>query len=385
MVSRLGDPRIDAVEAWAFVVQNEDGPQSDGTYEWTSTTAVVVELTAGDARGLGYTYTHLAALPLIADHLAPALLGREPLARGAAHEAMLVACRNLGRPGLALMAVSACDAALWDLAGRLLGRPLADLLGRVRDEVPVYGSGGFCSFDLGRLRRQLVGWVQEGIGRVKLKIGREPARDLPRVAAAREAVGPGVGLMIDANGALERKAALALAQDLRGLGVDWFEEPVSSDDLEGLRLLRDRGPPGLEVAAGEYGWDLAYFRRMLEAGAVDVLQPDATRCGGPTGFLQAVALARAFGAPCSTHTAPTLHAHLAAASAQVRHLEYFSDHVRVEGLLFDGAARARRGRVRIDPTRPGLGIELRRADAARLCAAHARRGRSRVGAGGTRT
>ncbi|MCO5165038.1 MAG: mandelate racemase [Planctomycetes bacterium] len=384
MVSRLGDPRIDVVEAWAFVVPNEAGPQSDGTYEWTSTTAVVVEVAAGDARGLGYTYTHLAALPLIADHLAPALLGRAPLARGAAYEAMLAACRNLGRPGLALMAVSACDAALWDLAGRLLGRPLADLLGRVRDEVPVYGSGGFCSMDPGALRRQLVGWVQEGIGRVKLKIGREPARDLPRVAAAREVVGPGVGLMVDANGALERKRALALAGDLRGLGVDWLEEPVPSDDLDGLRLLRDRAPPGLEVAAGEYGWDPAYFRRMLAAGAVDVLQPDATRCGGPTGFLQAVAVARAFGVPCSTHTAPTLHAHLAAASAQVRHLEYFSDHVRVEGLLFDGAVRARGGRVRPDPSRPGLGIELRRADAARLCAAHARRGARRVGAGGTR-
>jgi L-alanine-DL-glutamate epimerase-like enolase superfamily enzyme len=263
------------------------------------------------------------------------------------------------------MAISAVDAALWDVKARLLDLPLVTLLGAARDAVPVYGSGGFTSYSIAQLQAQLGGWVQAGIPRVKMKIGRRPADDLARVRAAREAIGPGAELFVDANGAYDRKQALACAEAFAGCGVSWFEEPVSSDDLEGLRLLRDRAPAGMAIAAGEYGYDLWYFRRMLEAGAVDVLQADATRCAGITGFLRAAALCAARSLPLSAHTAPALHLHVCCAAPAVRHLEYFHDHMRIEQLLFDGAQAPVAGELCPDLSRPGLGLELKRRDAER--------------------
>src|SRR3954453_9724045 len=136
---------------------------------------------------------------------------------------------------------------------------------------------------------------------------RPPPRPRPaRPPPPRRAIGD-CQLFVDANGAYTRKQALAEAAAFGEHGVSWFEEPVSSDDLDGLRLLRDRGPAGMAIAAGEYGHDAAYFRRTLEACAVDVLQADATRCGGITGFMQAVALCEAYGVPLSSHCAPSLH------------------------------------------------------------------------------
>lgn len=278
---------------------------------------------------------------------------------------MVGAIRNLGRPGIASMAIAAVDSALWDLKARLLGLPLVRLLGMARASVPVYGSGGFTSYSVDRLQRQLGNWVEQGITRVKMKIGSDPAADLERVQAAREAIGRKSELFVDANGAYDRKQALDLARRFAAVNVSWFEEPVTSDDLEGLRLVRDRAPAGMEIAAGEYGYDLPYFRRMLEAGAVDVLQADASRCAGITGFLSVAALCQAHSLPLSAHTATALHLALGCSATPVRHLEYFHDHVRIEKMLFDGVVEPRGGRIHPDLTRPGLGLELRRADAER--------------------
>jgi L-alanine-DL-glutamate epimerase-like enolase superfamily enzyme len=282
----------------------------------------------------------------------------------AAWQAMVRAIRNLGRPGIASMAISAVDVALWDLKARLLDMPLVDLLGACRERVPIYGSGGFTSSTIEELERQLGGWAAAGIPRVKMKVGREPARDPERVRAARAAIG-GAELYVDANGAYDRKQALGLAGRFAEFGVSWFEEPVSSDDLAGLRLIRDRAPAGMDVAAGEYGYDAFYFRRMLEADAVDVLQADATRCGGFTGFLRAGVLCEAAGIPLSSHCAPALHVHAACAAPAMRHLEYFEDHVRIDAMLFDGVPAPEAGALAPDRSRPGHGVEFRRADAAR--------------------
>ncbi len=134
----------------------------------------------------------------------------------------------------------------------------------------------------------------------------------------------------------------------------WFEEPVSSDDLAGLRLIRDRAPPGMDIAAGEYGYDAFHFRDLLDAGAVDVLQADATRCCGITGLLQADALAWAANVPLSIHCAPALHLQAALCLQRLKHLEWFHDHVRIESMLLDGAPWAGTGALHpAAPDAPG--------------------------------
>jgi L-alanine-DL-glutamate epimerase-like enolase superfamily enzyme len=344
-----------------------DALESDGTFEWEQTTMVLVEATAGEERGLGYTYAHRSCASLVRDVLAPVVVGLDALDVPAAWTRMVGRVRNLGRPGAASMAISAIDAALWDLKARLLGVPLGVLIGRVRDSVSIYGSGGFTSYDEQRLCQQLVGWVEQGIPRVKMKVGRDAVEDRRRVRAARKAIGD-AQLFVDANGAYDRQEAADLSESFGACGVLWFEEPVSSDDLEGLAWLRGQVPAGMEVAAGEYGYDAWYFRRILQAPAVDVLQADATRCLGISGFLQAAALADAFQVPLSAHCAPALHVHPACAARRLRHIEYFHDHVRIEAMLFDGLPVLGAGALRPDWTRPGNGLIIKRKDAARYAA-----------------
>lgn len=359
----LARTTIEPLEVSAYTIPT-DAPESDGTAEWSATTIVVVEARAGGRTGIGYTYGDVACATVIESKLQSVVTGGDPLAVGAAWLAMDRACRNVGRPGVASMAIAAVDTALWDLKARLLDLPLARLLGASRDTVPIYGSGGFTSYPDERLAEQLAGWVDAGIPRVKMKIGRDEGRDLHRARVAREAIGPQTELFVDANGAYGRMQALRVAERLADeCQVSWFEEPVSSDDLEGLRLLRDRVPAGMDVAAGEYGFTLDYFERMLAAGAVSCLQADVTRCEGITGFVKVAALAEARSLDLSAHCGPAIHAHPCCALARLRHLEYFHDHVRVERLLFDGVLEPVGGALRPDADRPGLGIELKRADA----------------------
>jgi len=342
-----------------------DAPESDGTYVWNSTTMVLVESTAAGMCGLGYTYADAATARLITDTLVPVVLGRDAMDVPDCWEAMVHVIRNLGRPGISSMAIAAVDVALWDLKARILDLSLLTLLGAVRDAAPVYGSGGFTSYSDEQLRAQLGGWVSKGIPAVKMKIGTHPSDDLRRVAVAREAIGPEAELYVDANGAYTRKQALAQAEAFREYGVVWFEEPVSSDDLEGLRLIRNRAPSGMDIAAGEYGYDLWYFRHMLEAGAVDVLQADATRCAGITGFMRVGPLTESRSLNLSAHCAPSIHVAACCATPRIRPMEYFHDHVRIEHMFFDGTLTPVDGALRPDRSRPGLGLEFKRADAAR--------------------
>lgn len=361
---RPSSPRIDSVHASAYTIPT-DFPESDGTIEWNKTTLVVVEVKSGEAAGLGYTYGDPSTVKLIAGHLREVIVGRDALDVAGSWLAMVQSVRNIGRPGIASMAISALDIALWDLKARSLGLPLVKLMGSVRNGIPVYGSGGFTSYSIEQLQRQLSGWADAGIGMVKMKIGRKPEDDPARVRAAREAIGGKTKLFVDANGAYSRKQALGLARQFSHMGVTWFEEPVSSDDLEGLRLIRDRAPDGMDVAAGEYGYMPVYFKRMLEAGAVDVLQADGTRCGGITGFLEASALCTAYSFPLSAHTAPAIHMHVCCAAPNAVHLEYFHDHVRIENMLFEGVQQPTKGVLKPDMSRPGLGLSFKGSDAAK--------------------
>ncbi len=361
------EPLIDSLECSVYTVPT-DQPEADGTITWSATTCVVVQAGAGGRTGLGYTYGPAACAGIVADLLQEVVVGRPAFAVVGSWGAMVRRCRNAGRPGIVSMAISAVDTALWDLAARLVDRPLADLLGRVRDTVPVYGSGGFTTYDDATLRRQLEHWVGDlGVSAVKIKVGQSwghaAERDLARTRLARDVVGDQVEVFVDANGGYTRGQAGRLGHAYDDLGVTWFEEPVSSDDLSALAGLR--GELATDVAAGEYAYDVAYVNRMCGAGAVDCMQIDVTRIGGITEWQRGAAVAAGYGLDVSGHCAPALHAHLAASVPNLRHLEYFHDHARLEPILFDGVPPVYDGVLHPALDRPGNGLSLRGSDAER--------------------
>lgn len=359
---RRTDARVTALHAAAYTIPT-DSPEADGTLTWNHTTLVTAQARCGDVVGTGWTYGHPGCVTVIRDTLAGQIVGRTALDVGASFDAMTKALRNVGRSGVAGQALSAVDIALWDLKAKLLDVPLHRLLGAVRDAVPVYGSGGFTTYDHHQMHRQLTGWVRElGIPRVKIKIGQSwgtrTARDVSRMHQARAAVGDDTELYVDANGAYTAKQAVRLMNTVAELDITWLEEPVSSDDIDGLRRVRDA--VDMDVAAGEYGYRLDDF--VPWCGAVDCLQADASRCGGITEWQRVSALAAAHHLEISAHCAPWLHAAVGAATPNLRHLEWFHDHAAIETRFFDGAALPVGGALRPDPERPGHGLALRDAD-----------------------
>jgi L-alanine-DL-glutamate epimerase-like enolase superfamily enzyme len=360
-------PVVTAVDTAVYVIPT-DAPEADGTLAWDKTTMVVVTAHAGGEQGLGWSYASAAAQTVITEMLADVVAGSSAFDIAGTTDAMTRQVRNIGRPGVAATAISAVDIALWDLKARLLGRSLTDLLGRAAQEVPVYGSGGFTSYDDTQTRQQLSEWAEkERIPRVKIKIGESwganERRDIARAELAREVIGTDTELYVDANGAYSVGQAVRVADELSAIGVTWFEEPVSSQDLAGLAAVREQVRP--DVAAGEYSWSLADSAGLISAGAVDCLQLDVTRCGGISEFLRGAALAAAHNLEVSGHCAPNLHAHVGAAVPNLRHVEYFHDHQRIERMLFDGTLDPSGGAMRPDPDRPGHGLVLRAADAER--------------------
>ncbi|HEX3307735.1 MAG TPA: enolase C-terminal domain-like protein [Streptosporangiaceae bacterium] len=363
----MNGPAVTAVATAVYVIPTDE-PEADGTLTWDKTTMVLVRARAGGEQGLGWSYASAAAQTVITEMLADVVTGRDAFDVAGMAETMARQVRNIGRPGVAATAISAVDIALWDLKARLLGQPLAGLLGMARQDVPVYGSGGFTSYDDTRTRQQLSEWVdKERIPRVKIKIGESwggnERRDLTRAELAREVIGPDAELYVDANGGYSTGQAVRVAGELAAIGVSWFEEPVSSQDLAGLAAVRQQVRP--DVTAGEYSWSLADSARLIEAGAVDCLQLDVTRCGGVTEFIRGAALAAANNLQVSGHCAPNLHAHVGAAVPNLRHVEYFHDHQRIERLFFDGALDPAGGTLRPDPDRPGHGLTHRHADTER--------------------
>lgn len=356
---------VTKVDVAAYTVPT-DAPEGDGTLRWDSTTLTVCEIHAAGQVGLGFSYGNRAAA-VVAQNLAEkCLLRKSAFEIPSLHRCMLAQVRNDGSRGIAAMAISALDIALWDLKAKLLGIAVVDLLGATYTSVLAYGSGGFTTYNDRQLTDQLSGWVTDGLKNVKMKIGAEPGADLARIRTAREVIGPSVNLFVDANGAFGARQAIGFAEKFADFGVSWFEEPVSSDDLAGLRRVRNSAPDTMEIAAGEYGYDALYFRRMIEAESVDVIQLDATRCRGFTGFLKGAAVASSFGCPISAHCAPSLHMHISCAVSPFRHIEYFHDHARIEAMLFDGFIPPRNGELRPDRSRAGIGLIFKHRDAERF-------------------
>jgi L-alanine-DL-glutamate epimerase-like enolase superfamily enzyme len=356
---------IERADVAAYTIPT-DLPEGDGTLQWNSTTLILCELHAAGQLGLGYSYGNLATA-LVADHLAKkCLMGRSALDIPGLHASLLAEMRNDGSRGIASMAISSLDVALWDLKAKLLGISVVDLLGICHTGVAVYGSGGFTTYNDDQLASQLSGWVAQGLRSVKIKIGADKTADVERVHLSREVIGPDTALFVDANGAYTSRIAISFAVKFAESDVTWFEEPVSSDDLAGLRRVRDSAPGEMEIAAGEYGYDALYFRHMLQARSVDVLQLDATRCKGFTGFLEGAAIAASFNCPISAHCAPSLHMHVGCAVQQFRHVEYFHDHARIEEMLFDGFIPPQNGELTPDRSRPGMGLVFKHHDAERF-------------------
>lgn len=352
---------IEASSVHAFRLPTEE-PESDGTLKWEHTDLILVTVAGNGQQGIGYTYANTATARMIKDQLLPLLADEDPLDVNHLWEKMRGQMRNTGRPGITSMAISAIDSALWDLKAKVLDLPLCKLLGQVHESLPVYASGGFTSYPPEKLKDKFSEWLQEGISMFKMKIGRNKSKDMERMEAARDTIGS-AELFVDANGAYFPKEALAMAEEFPDLGISWYEEPITSDNLEGLKYVREHVPSRVNVTAGEYGYDLTYFRRMLTAGAVDILQADVSRCAGITGLLKVHTLCEAFHLPLSTHCCPSLHLHPALALPNMVHLEYFRDHVVIEQKLFEGAPKADKGQLLPDTTKKGAGIDFKFSDA----------------------
>lgn len=356
---------VDGIEARAYKIPTATDHESDGTLVWDSTSIVVVEIEAGGKTGLGYTYCQPAAAQVIESKLASVVEQGDPLMPQRIWANLQVQARQLGHAGIAAMAISAVDIALWDLKAKLLDCCLADALPRFRASVPIYASGGFTNYSDDQLRDQVRSWTDEGHTRMKIKVGRDKPVDPARIDILRSVAGPNVEVMVDGNGAYTPQEALLWAERFKEQGVSYFEEPVSSQDLGGLAEIKRRAPAGMAIAAGEYGWNLSYFHRMLEAGAVHILQADVTRCGGITNLLRIDGLCKSRNLAFSAHCAPAVSAHACCAMETVVHLEYFFDHHRIERMLFEGTLDPSQGVLTPERSRPGLGLELRRDDAER--------------------
>jgi L-alanine-DL-glutamate epimerase-like enolase superfamily enzyme len=360
----ISECRITKAEVTVYTVPT-DAPEADGTASWDSTTMVLVRLEAEGKTGLGYTYADAATGTVVKKLLEKVVEGRDAFDHAAILQAMFLKVRNSGEVGVCAMAISAIDNALWDLRARVLDISLDKLLGAVRTGIPVYGSGGFTSYDDHQLTRQLGGWAEQGFTMVKMKVGTHPADDPRRVDVARSAIGKQTELFVDGNGAYTVTQAIELAHRFAERGVRWFEEPVSSDNLTGLFQVRARAPLGMDIAAGEYGYTAWYFSRVLREQSVTVLQADATRCGGISGFLDVAALCWADNVPLSSHCGPSMHLHVCCAVPRAVHMEFFHDHARIERMFFDGFCEPKDGVMTPDVTRPGMGLELKEKEAAR--------------------
>lgn len=356
------DATISKLDVCAYKIPT-DAPEADGTATWNSTTLILVQLQAGGKTGIGYSYANEATAFFIDRTLKHLVLGKNAFDIPGINLFLTQQIRNSGTCGITMMAISAIDNALWDLKGKLLNVPLCLLLGKVKDEMLIYGSGGFTSYNKQQLQNQFSDWAKQGIRFMKMKIGTRPQDDVERVKQAREAIGTDAHLMVDANGAYSAKQALEKAQQFAEYNVMWFEEPVSSDNLEGLHFIREHAPAQMNIAAGEYGYNVPYFEAMLHANAVDILQADATRCGGISNFLKAGYLAEAHQLPFSSHCAPALHLQAALSLPSFFISEYFHDHVRIENMLFDGVPPPENGVLKPDLNRPGLGFEFKFPDA----------------------
>lgn len=324
---------IDKLEVKYFEIPTET-PERDGTLEWLSTGLVTLELYSGSHKGLGYTYADRATASFLVEHALPYLKGKDESQHFLMLDVLKRKYRNLGNAGVTSMALSAVDIALWDLRASVLNISIQNLLGIRRECTPFYGSGFFLDDNSQDLMRQLEKFQNMGIDSFKMKIGDGFNSDISRMKDMRMRIGDEASLFVDANGYYGHKEALELSREMEKFNVSWFEEPISSDDINGLQFLKDRFPFKVNLVAGEYCYQITDVLRLIESKAVDIIQVDATRCEGVTGAMRASQLAHAYNLPVSTHCAPLLHGNIGLSLENLYISEHFYDHTRIEEKYF---------------------------------------------------
>lgn len=364
--------KISRIEAYV-VEQRLDRPFYFSQFEFQTRQICLVKVVAEDGTyGWGEGYGPATVVKAGIEFLAPLVSGEDPLQVEAIWSKMHLRSLDYARRGVLVAAISAIDIALWDLRGKLLGQPVSVLLGgRRREQVRVYATGlYFTKTDdqLGALVDEAQRYAAQGFSAIKMKVGLGVTTDLRHVRAVRQAIGAEIELMVDANHAYALSEALSFARQIEPLGISFFEEPLSPEDYDGYRELRQR--TSIAIAGGECEYLLAGFRQLLSQRCVDIAQPDICGAGGLTEVKRIAALASAFQTNIIPHSwgtgiafAAGLHlvSALDLAPGRMRMPEALLEMDRSESALRDTLTRPQfkqeGGRVAV-PTAPGLGVDV---------------------------
>jgi L-alanine-DL-glutamate epimerase-like enolase superfamily enzyme len=293
---------------------------------------------------------YLAMLNAMILSLKPCVVGEDPRYTEKVWRKVWTEIQFFGDRGVSVMGLSAVDRACWDAVGKVEGKPLYILLGACRDEAPAYGCGLWLQESIEELAEEAKGFVAEGYRAMKLRIGKpRMEEDLERVQAVREAIGPGIKLMVDANQRFSVDHAIKLGRAIEPFDITWFEEPVPVNDL--MATARVAAALDIPIANGENINTRYGFRQVLEMKAADILMPDLIRVGGVTEFMKVAHLAEAFEVPVTPHIFPEESMHMVGAipnATYVENMGWFSPLYREKVELRDGAV--------VLPKRPGFGF-----------------------------
>lgn len=281
--------------------------------------------------------------------------GDDPLRTEQIIAKLRAASASCGRGGIADLAISAIDTALWDIRGKAFAVPLSRLLGGLRDKVPAYASGALTrTTPTDKLERAASALVEKGYRQVKTQMaveGLTPTQEVERIRLIRDAVGPDVNLMVDINQRWSVAEAISIGHRVEGLGLGWLEDPTTCDDYQGHAKIADALTT--PICAGEYLWGIEPHRQAMSHHAVDITMIDLLRVGGVTQWMKVAGMAEAFNKPVASHLLPEIHVHLVAAVPNGLVVEYMPWTWR----LFDNPPMPVNGEMTV-PTGPGLGLKF---------------------------
>ena len=333
-------------------------PITNGKHTYTHVTLGLVRIDTDEGvTGVGLGASG-AVVNTAIDQFATQLVGEDPLNVERLWHKMWVP-KLVGRRGLTTRAISAIDIGLWDLRAKVAGMPLYKLLGGYRDRVPTYIAGGYYEEGKGlaELAQEMRDNVAMGATAIKMKVGALSIReDAERVRVVREAVGPDVKVMVDANCAYRLYEAIQFAKRIEEFDPFWFEEPIAPDNYEGHKRLA--GATSIPIATGENEYTRYGFRDLIQQNAVTILNADAIILGGVTEFMKVAALAQAYDVDIAPHGPQEIHVHLVAALANGLILEFYRDTVDpMWGKIYQHTLRLNADGTVSPPDTPGIGIE----------------------------